>query len=154
MQGGITQVPFGILPYVDNSYWFGPLYYLGLEDDYDSGVTYSYNGGDWNAQFGFFKNEEWGDSSKTERYSLDLVRSGTQQNEETNQVNGRVAYTLQHGDGFSTELGLSLMGGQVYNRTTNDSGDRWAGALHTTNKHTLRSKFELEPRFLLYPQRT
>jgi hypothetical protein len=78
----------------------------------------------------FFKNEEWGDSSKTERYSLDVIRSGEQQNEETNQLNVRAAYKLEHQQDYSTELGLSLMGGQLYNRTTNKNGDRWAAAIH------------------------
>jgi hypothetical protein len=130
VKGGITQVPFGILPYADNSYWFGPLYYLGLEDDYDTGVNYSYSNGLLSANLAFFKNEEWGDSSKTERYSLDVVRSGEQQNEETNQINARAAYNIKHNDSYSTELGLSLMGGQLYNKTTNLNGDRWAVALH------------------------
>jgi len=135
IKGGITQAPFGILPYIDNSYWFGPLYYLGLEDDYDSGVSYSYALDSWNFQLGFFKNEEWGDSSKSERYSLDLVRSGTQQNEESNQFNIRTTYTIAQDSGFTTELGLSAMGGQIYNRTSNSNGDRWAGAAHLHGKY-------------------
>jgi hypothetical protein len=36
-QLGITQAPFGILPYASHSYWFGLPYYFGLEDDYDIG---------------------------------------------------------------------------------------------------------------------
>lgn len=130
IQAGITQAPFGILPYVDNSYWFGPLYYIGLQDDYDTGVKYSYSNGPLNMHLAFFKNEEWGDSSKIERYSLDVIRDGEQQNEETNQINARAAYKFEHQDGYSTELGLSLMGGQLYNRTTEKNGDRWAAAIH------------------------
>ena len=44
---GITQVPFGILPFASHSYWFGGTYYMGFEDDYDTGVKVIQQAGDW-----------------------------------------------------------------------------------------------------------
>ena len=34
---GLTTVPFGILPYTGNNYFFNLSYYAGLEDDADMG---------------------------------------------------------------------------------------------------------------------
>ena len=33
--GGITKVPFGLLPFASNSFWFSANYYIGFEDDYE-----------------------------------------------------------------------------------------------------------------------
>lgn len=40
LQMGLTTVPFGILPYTSNSYFFNLQYYVGLEDDADMGLKY------------------------------------------------------------------------------------------------------------------
>ena len=32
---GVTQVPFGLLPFATHSFWFGLGYYVGVEDDYE-----------------------------------------------------------------------------------------------------------------------
>ncbi|MDC6668462.1 hypothetical protein OEZ84_27405, partial [Leclercia adecarboxylata] len=45
LKAGIQQVPFGLLPTVSQSFWFGSGYYLGIEDDYDPGVTISHRSG-------------------------------------------------------------------------------------------------------------
>lgn len=129
-QAGVTKVPFGILPFASHSYWFGETYYLGLEDDYDMGVKYVYDDTPWNLQLAFFKNGDWGDPTDLNRYSVDVVVADDQENEETNQVNARLAYKFKHGTFGSTELGASGMWGQLYNRTTEDSGDHWAAAAH------------------------
>lgn len=136
-QLGVSQVPFGVLPFVDNSYWFGPLFYLGLQDDYDTGAKLIYADGPLNFQVALYKNEEWGDSAKLERSSADVARSGTDQNEETNQFNARVAYTLQHSENYSSELGLSGQMGQLYNQTTSENGDHWAAAAHWLGQYDL-----------------
>lgn len=128
-QVGVTQVPFGILPYASHNWWFGIPYYVGFEDDYDMGVKTIWKDNGWNLQLGFFKNGEWGNSSKLERYSYDIV-SSLQSNEETNQLNARLAYLFDHGSLGSTELGLSSQWGQLYNSVTDDKGEMWAAALH------------------------
>ncbi len=134
-QLGITQVPFGILPYASHNWWFSLAYYVGLEDDYDMGAKLVYDAKPWNLQLAFFKNPEYGSSSRTERYSFDILTSGDQQNEETNTVNARLAYTLKHGDLGSTELGVSGMIGQLYNNTTDSMGSRWAAAAHLNGNY-------------------
>ena len=53
---GLSTVPFGILPYQSNSYFFNINYYIGLEDDDDMGITYQYAGEHWQFNAGFFKN--------------------------------------------------------------------------------------------------
>jgi len=129
-QLGITEVPFGILPYASHNWWFGVPYYVGLEDDYDMGLKFIYEEQPWNLQLAFFKNGEWGDASKTDRYSFDVVKALGQENEETNQINARLAYTWDHPQLGSTELGLSGQWGQLYNDRTASMGDHWAAAIH------------------------
>ncbi|MGM0428506.1 MAG: hypothetical protein ACQEQ7_14880 [Thermodesulfobacteriota bacterium] len=129
-QLGVTEVPFGILPYASHNWWFGVPYYVGLEDDYDLGFKMIYDQRPWNLQWAFFKNGEWGDPSNLDRYSFDVVEALGQTNEETNQINGRLAYTWDRSGLGSTELGLSGQLGQLYNRTTGSMGTHWAAAAH------------------------
>lgn len=132
---GITQVPFGILPYASHSFWFGGTYYMGFEDDYDTGVKFVQKSGDWTFHYAFFKNPEYVDDGRYGRYSFDLVTGGDQQNSETNQLNFRAARLLQHGNERSTEIGLSLEAGQIYNRATERDGDRWALGAHVNGNY-------------------
>lgn len=129
-QFGLTQVPFGILPYASHNWWETTAYNVGLEDDYDLGVKFIYQPGPWDIQLAFFKNADWGDPSKLERYSYDVVKALGQANEETNQVNARVAYTFTHSEKMKTEVGLSGEYGQLYNSDTDSFGSHWAAAAH------------------------
>ena len=133
-QLGITQVPFGLLPYASHNWWFGVPYYLGLADDYDMGLKFKYTPGPLDLQLAFFKNGEWGDPGKLERYSFDLVTAGDQQNEETNTLNARLAYTFKPSAKTSIEVGLSGMFGQMYNGATDSFGTRWAVGPHVNAK--------------------
>ena len=132
-QLGITQVPFGILPWASHSYWFGGTYYMGFEDDYDTGLKFLWNGGPWEAQLAFYKNPEYADDSRYGRYSFDVVTGGDQQNSEINQWNARLARRVEHAGGQTT-LGGSLQYGALYNRTTGRDGDRWALAVHADSR--------------------
>jgi len=134
-QLGITQVPFGLLPYASHNWWFSLAYYVGLEDDYDMGFKTIYNDGPWDLQMAFFKNAEWGSPSNLNRYSIDVVTSGDQQNQESNQLNARLAYTLGKGTKYTTELGLSGQYGQLYNGTTDGNGSHWAAAAHLNGNY-------------------
>ncbi|MBN2232169.1 MAG: hypothetical protein JW781_05035 [Deltaproteobacteria bacterium] len=136
-QLGVTQVPFGLLPYASHNFWFGVPYYVGLEDDYDMGAKLLYNDGPLNLQFAFFKNEEWGSSGKTARYSFDVIDDGglASSNSEDNQFNLRAACTLDHGDLGSTEIGFSGEWGMLYNSITEDHGDHWAAAVHLNGNY-------------------
>ncbi|MDX1455194.1 MAG: porin [Gammaproteobacteria bacterium] len=127
---GISQVPFGIQPYASHSYWFGVPYYVGLEDDYDTGVRYRTKKGNWDIQLGFYSNPEYANPGVLARYSFDIVSDGTFNNEEINQGNVRLAYDISSGDDSNTELGLSVRRGQLYNSDTELTGDHWAAAVH------------------------
>jgi hypothetical protein len=137
-QVGITQVPFGLLPYASHSYWFGLPYYFGLEDDYDLGAKFIWDSQPFNVQLAYFKNSEYADSYNLDRYSWDVVSPSarcepgnySQCNQENNQFNVRVAYTLQQGADWKTELGFSGEYGQLYNHYTRGKGDHWAAAAH------------------------
>jgi hypothetical protein len=76
IQVGITQVPFGLLPYASHSWWFQTAYYLGLEDDYDMGAKFTHQGDRWRVDVAYFKNAEptlSGSSQASARFSYDVV---------------------------------------------------------------------------------
>ncbi len=131
MKLGISRVPFGILPYASHSFWFTGSYYLGYEDDYDTGIQFIHRPSeDWTFHYAFFKNPEYANDSRADRYSFDLVTGGDQHNTETNQVNFRAERHLQLQGDSRMDLGLSLQAGQIYNRATEKNGDRWAIGAH------------------------
>jgi hypothetical protein len=107
------------------------------------GVKFLYNTGPWDLALAFYKNGELGNSGEAGRYSVDVISNGDggyagfqpDGNEETNQVNLRVAHTLDHGDLGTTEVGVSGQWGQLYNKTTEDTGDHWAGAAHLNGNY-------------------
>lgn len=142
-QIGVHQVPFGLQPYASHNFWFSGAYYVGLEDDYDLGLKALYEDGPWNLALAFYKNAELGNAGEAGRYSVDVISNadggfaGAQDagNEETNQVNARLAYDFAHGDLGSTEVGVSGQWGQLYNGETNDNGDHWAGAAHLNGNY-------------------
>ena len=147
---GVHRKPFGLLPYASHNWFFDLTYYLGMEDDYDAGIKYVRQVGNLDVQLAFYKNDEGsftGDSVDSARYSYDVVKtdaielSGSgvttaQTNEETNQLNGRLAYTFDHGDKWSTEVGGSVEYGGLYNSTTARMGDHWATAMHLNGNYS------------------
>jgi hypothetical protein len=133
-QIGVHQVPFGIQPYASHNFWFSGAYYVGLEDDYDMGIKALFNDGPLSLSLAFYKNAELGAPGDAGRYSVDVLNEGSA-NEETNQGNIRLAYTLTHNDTCSTEIGLSGEYGGLYNNTTKDMGDHWAGAVHMVGNY-------------------
>ena len=149
IQVGVSRNPFGLLPYASHNWFFDITYYLGMEDDYDAGVKVLVPHPKLDMQFAFYKNDEGsysGDSFDSARYSYDVVRTsasessslgidGPSTNEETNQFNARLAYTLAHRSESRTEIGLSGEWGQLYNSTTKDNGDHWAAAVHANGHY-------------------
>ena len=136
IQLGQTWVPFGIgyQPFDD---WGNIAFYVGLQDDYDYGVTWNGNYGIVNIQAGFFKNQQLSASAPT-RYDTDIysgkVNSGDiilvpKSNREVNQVNARIELKPS-GDKWLATFGISGMAGQIYNETTDKNGTRYAAALH------------------------
>jgi hypothetical protein len=148
---GITQVPFGLLPFATHSFWFGLGYYLGMEDDYDAGIKWHREDGPLDLHLAYFINEELNDATNLARYSVDIVRDGDQQNEETNQFNARVAYTFGDGTANSSEIGISGEFGQLDNLTTTETGTHWQAAAHYKgnygdwNPELQVARYEYEP---------
>jgi len=131
---GISQVPFGILPWASHSFWFGATYYMGFEDDYDTGVKVLYEAGPWDLQAAFYKNDEYVDASRADRYSFDLVTGEDQANREVNQLNLRAAREWTLSEASSIDLGGSLMLGGIYNEVTKKTGRRHAAAVHADGR--------------------
>ena len=136
IQFGINQVPFGNADFISNSFWFSLPYYLGFEDDYDIGVKAKYRKDGWATDVAFYKNPEYS-AGENKRYATDLytgtINGTSYTNQETNQVNLRQSYTMEHAGG-STMIGASFEIGQIYNSKTGNNGDRYAAAVHLTSK--------------------
>ncbi|KAB7628277.1 carbohydrate porin [Alkalilimnicola sp. S0819] len=134
---GITQVPFGNLPFNSHGFFFSTNYYLGLEDDYDAGLKLSWRQGPWTAQAAFFKNDErGGEGGDTERYSYDIVAGaldsqGNLVNEigESNTLVGRLSHSFGADTALRAELGISALGGQLHD-SDDQVGDYHAAAVH------------------------
>ncbi|TQI70021.1 hypothetical protein JM79_0920 [Gramella sp. Hel_I_59] len=129
IEAGLAKVPFGIERYNSNNFFLNLPYYVGLEDDYDMGITYTYENDDYEYHLGFFKNSEelrFGSNSEnsSNRYSYDIVG----RNKEINQVNGKFIWkplgTKKH------RVGASAKYGGIYNLDTEEIGDRYAFAIH------------------------
>jgi len=139
---GVTQVPFGAIP--TNSFWYSLGYYVGVEDDHDSGIKYNFNKNGWDFYLAYFRNAEYNDATATNRFAPDLTRSGDQQNEEREQGNIKLAKVFKSGSSNSTEIGFSGEIGGIENRTTGDTGLRWKAAFHYVGNYGKWSpKFQL-----------
>lgn len=142
---GVTQVPFGILTWASNSFFFSSNFYLGLEDDYDLGLNYTYKSDKNRFDLAFFKNDELGGldgyvSDRTDSYSYNIVGvrlpgegiydapSAGYAAGETNTVNLRYTHDFIF-DEVSLELGGSLQAGQLAIENGTD-GKNMAGAFH------------------------
>ncbi|WP_394393600.1 carbohydrate porin [Shewanella woodyi] len=140
---GVTQVPFGILTYASNSYFFSSNFYLGLEDDYDLGLNYTYKSDANRLDLAFYKNDELGGldgyvSDRSDRYAYDVVGVRldgegiydvpTLEAGETNTFNARYVHNFMFDD-VSLELGMSAQAGQLEIASDQD-GDHFSGAVH------------------------
>jgi hypothetical protein len=125
---GLSQVPFGLLPYAANSWWFQLPYYIGLEDDYDMGVKYEFNRFEnLDIALAYYHTSApegpaggsvaWGSGSG--RYSYDIVtdRADGPSLREQSQGNVRAAYHLTD----DIELGASGQVGGIYNSALEES---------------------------------
>ncbi|AKJ65386.1 hypothetical protein [Kiritimatiella glycovorans] len=133
VQLGVHQVPFGIQPYASHNWFFQMPYYVGLEDDYDTGIKSIYQNGPWNFKLAYYIADEghWtGNSEDSARYSYDLVNEDFNGNQEKHQGNARLTYTMEHGSNATTEIGASLQAGKIEVDVDDDDGDRYAGCLH------------------------
>jgi hypothetical protein len=140
---GVSRVPFGLLPFASNSWFFGLPYYMGLEDDADFGLRAHWLPGNWDLWLTFYKNSEGsylGKSLDSARFSYDAVQarqeelagsgiSAARNDRETNTGAARVAYTFHQGK-FAAELGASARLGQLEDLVTDQRSVYWSVAPH------------------------
>ncbi len=127
LQIGLVTVPFGILPYTGNNYFFNLNYYVGLEDDADMGIKYLFHTGRWELSIAYFLNADLsgaGGELSASRYAYDIAG----RNKEVHQGNVRLAYHF--GDRWKHRFGGSALMGGVYNMDTRKTRVRTAFALH------------------------
>jgi hypothetical protein len=135
---GVNPIPFGILPFASNNYFFSLGYYVGLEDSYNLGAKVLHRRGPLDLQFGFYPRDggHWhGASDASARYTFNIVPAGERRNRERDTAVGRIAYTFKHAEDANSVLGVSLLGGRVPNETTGRDGNRYAGALHLEGRY-------------------
>ena len=133
IQAGIQKVPFGLLPFASNNFFFSLAFYAGLEDDYDAGINYRRQQSGWTLDASYFPADEgsWGgNSNDSARYSYDIVSDGVRENSERHQVNLRFARSFAFDNGIYGEAGLSLQYGLLPNGITGRNGHQDAQAIH------------------------
>ncbi|MFQ6370164.1 hypothetical protein [Shewanella sp. YIC-542] len=131
---GVTQAPFGLLPYSSHSFWLGVTYPLGLEEDTDAGVHWQYEQNGWRYDLAYFANDEYGDGTRANRYSFDTATTAASPYEEAGQLNGRIERSFQNGSA-SHKLGASLQLSRfeykaVENAVAGENTDGYAAAAH------------------------
>ncbi len=142
-QVGIIKIPFGNMPYNSHSYFFNSTFYIGLEDEHDSGVKMRYRSDQWDFDIAFLKSDEQGGvdgyvSDRTARYNYDTVGirlpgEGIYDTPElavgeSNSwaLRGARQWTISDQENF--EFGMSAQGGNLYSGNIDDSSSvsQWA----------------------------
>lgn len=148
LQLGVTQVPFGNIQYNSNNWWFSLPYYVGLEDDHDMGLKLIHRRDNfrWDVAY-FFQPEPEGPPAAfgtggPGRYSYDVIPNGNASLTERNQFNLRSAWLSG-----SSEYGLSLQYGQLYNTSLDQFDNRYAVAVHADIN---AGNLNIKPQLLYY----
>ncbi len=162
MQLGVTQVPFGNLTWNSHSWWFLTPYYVGLEDDYNMGVKFSYDFSErLNLMFAYFRQQEpagpaygsasfGGPGAGTYSYNVIPDDAGVLSNtganssiRELNQVNARLSYEIIDG----TTIGFSGQTQGLYNSVLEETEYGHAIAAHLMSNF---DNFNLQLQFINY----
>lgn len=133
---GLVPVPFGNAEVNSNSFFYSVDYFLGLEDEYDTGLLLTKKINKLRLDFALFKNAEdlsMGNSNDAQynRFGYDVTSFEDEtgkmiyRNKEINNINARAIYSLKNHD-----LGASLLYGQLFNLDTEKFGSRFAWAAH------------------------
>lgn len=126
---GIQQVPFGLLPYASQSFWFGSGYYLGIEDDYDLGLVWQRGDARHQWHAGVFAGDEYGTGGRPGRYSFDVATTGAHPYRERERINLRYQH-VRDAAGGELALGASLFSGRIEDRNRGGHHDHHGAALH------------------------
>lgn len=169
-QLGVTQVPFGNVQYNSHNWWFQLPYYLGLEDDHDMGLKYTYSSSKYTLRAAWFLMPEsagpaYGTAAfgvgGSGRYSYDIIPitgnnpwdyvlnegQTPQSNQERNQFNLQGIYHWTHNDNAQSNVGVSLQYHSIYNQAREST--RWspAVALHLDGDY---GNFNIKAQYLYY----
>ena len=134
---GQTWVPFGI-DWQTFDDWGNIVFYVGLHDDYDYGITWTFDWDYLSLDLGFFKNQQLASDNRG-RYDTDIFSGSVgpddvilkeKANAETNQINLRAQYVFPF-KSFYLNLGASVLYGQLYNATIDELGSRLAYEFHS-----------------------
>ncbi|WP_321834148.1 hypothetical protein [Pseudomonas kulmbachensis] len=137
LQLGAPFKPFGLEPYPQFGWSYHLPFFMGYGSSTASGLKYSYKNTEWDVQLAFFPRmlpsdirfaPEVGRYADLKDNAIPAIQS-RQDNEKRNQLNARVARTFIN-DGWKAEVGASVATAQLYNATTKDDGDYWAGGIH------------------------
>ena len=144
MKVGVSQVPFGIQGFASHNWFFQIPYYVGLEDDYDMGVSFEIKPAEnLDLSLAYFRQAEpSGPSADAQagRYSYDIIPgSGAYVNSDGVIVN-EVSANLKELDQFNARLvwhlndnwsaGVSAQACGIYNSTLDKSKLSTAFAAH------------------------
>lgn len=129
LKAGIQQVPFGLLPTVSQSFWFGSGYYLGIEDDYDPGLVVIHRSGSTTWHLGWFSGDEYGSGARYDRYSFDVAQTEALPYRERQRLHARVENARDWAGG-DLLLGASAFAGKVQNTQTRRHYGHQGAALH------------------------
>lgn len=129
LKAGIQQIPFGLLPTVSQSFWFGSGYYLGIEDDYDPGLVVIHRTGSTTWHLGWFSGDEYGSGARYDRYSFDVAQTEALPYRERQRLHARVERARAWGGG-ELLLGASAFAGKVQNTQTRRHYGHQGAALH------------------------
>mgnify|MGYP000844824844 CR=1 FL=1 len=130
---GVQQVPFGLLPAAAQSFWFGSGYYLGIEDDYDTGVMVRHEQGPHQWHAAWFVADEYGTGARTDRYSFDVAQTDALPYRERDRIHLRYERALEWAGG-QLHLGASGFAGKVQNVDTRRHHGHHGAALHAQFK--------------------
>lgn len=130
-QIGAVQPALGLNPSSSNSFYMNLDYYLGLDDDADLGIRYTYENKGWMLSAAFMKNDEMPGNSptSTSRFGYDIGG----QHRERNQFNLYVH--KEWGSSIRHQIGLSGMHSGLYNISTLEGGKRYALSAHYRLKY-------------------
>lgn len=134
LRAGIQQVPFGLLPYASQSFWFGSGYYLGLEDDYDLGVVWQHDGDPQQWHLGLFLADEYGTGARADRYSFDVATTPEHPYRERERVHVRYQRTQPAGVG-EVAWGASVFSGRIEDRVDGRHYGHHGAAVHAQWVH-------------------
>lgn len=153
VNAGLILIPFGNQAFNSQNYFLSSNYYVGLEDSYALGLSYSFSGESWSWQTAFLKNDANGgivSGSPENNYTFTAVGVGELKDDTddidrmglANALANRLAYSYQLGENSSLELGGSAIIGGLYD-SKRRIGHYEAYALHGNLQHQ-RWQFQLQ----------